>query len=114
MYEQDLGLMRAAEAISKLIEEKEFFEEEVMVSAGGASIVELTQDLATSKTHMSNPPRFEKFVEECMLNCTMCLALSFDTTRTCGDTRCGPIKGKYEELTGKIRMELGKFSYQIK
>ncbi|KAI9579615.1 hypothetical protein GQX74_000403 [Glossina fuscipes] len=105
MYEQDLGLMRAAEAISKLIEEKEFFEEEVRVSAGGASIVELTQDLATFKTNMSNPPSFEKSLEECMQD-EDCQAVSFDTTRTCGDTRCGPIKGKYEELTGKIRREL--------
>ncbi|KAI9576450.1 hypothetical protein GQX74_009507 [Glossina fuscipes] len=58
--------MRAAEAISKLIEEKKFFEEEVMVNAGGASIDELAQDLAAIKTNMSNTPSFEKSLGECM------------------------------------------------
>uniref|UniRef100_A0A1B0BLG9 Uncharacterized protein n=1 Tax=Glossina palpalis gambiensis TaxID=67801 RepID=A0A1B0BLG9_9MUSC len=61
-----IGLMRAAEAISKLIEEKKFFEEEVMVNAGGASIDELAQDLAAIKTNMSNTPSFEKSLGECM------------------------------------------------
>lgn len=58
MYAQELGIMRAAKAISKLIEEKEFFEEKIMVNADGASADELAQDFAAIKTDISNTLSF--------------------------------------------------------
>uniref|UniRef100_A0A1A9ZKA0 Uncharacterized protein n=1 Tax=Glossina pallidipes TaxID=7398 RepID=A0A1A9ZKA0_GLOPL len=62
----ELGIMQAAEAISKLIQERELFKEKVVVNAGGATTDELAQNLATIKTNLSNTPSFEKFLVKCM------------------------------------------------
>ncbi|XP_037893653.1 uncharacterized protein LOC119639972 [Glossina fuscipes] len=60
-YARELDLMRAAEAMSKLIEEKEFFQEEVMVNVGDAFIDELAQEhtvfLRSRVQRASAPPR---------------------------------------------------------
>ncbi|KAL9888960.1 uncharacterized protein ACN427_008395 isoform 1-T3 [Glossina fuscipes fuscipes] len=98
-YAQELGLMRAAEAMSKLIEEKEFFEEEVMVNAdGGGELAQEHNVLLRSKVLCASTPRHVGFHDVL----SRLLRDYPDLWRYQG----GPIKGKYEELAGKVSEEL--------
>uniref|UniRef100_A0A1B0BKL0 Uncharacterized protein n=1 Tax=Glossina palpalis gambiensis TaxID=67801 RepID=A0A1B0BKL0_9MUSC len=98
-YAQELGLMRAAEAMSKIIEEKEFFEEEVMVNAdGGGELAQEHNVLLRSKVLCASAPRHVGFHDV--------LSRLLRDYPNLWRYQGGPIKGKYEELAGKVSEEL--------